>query len=348
MPELIFDAGTAYDFFVSLSVLNNPARFGLRPKWAAGVRSRLAPAQRSVLAQAAQVGPLPLYWLSQLQAAEKDSTAVLAALRALEPNQILPALYFTPDMPDPVRQILRDVQQGARPSPREMDVLKADLLRINRPAPARVIETMLSAWARSAEYGEAYLDALETYANNFFLEEEQRLTPLIRKGQSHARDMAEQMDFVGLIEELTQGLHIEALQQVERVVLAPSFWSNPLIFYWLNAPRQAVLLFGFRPHTQQLVPGESVPESTLNVLKALADPTRLKILRYLGEEPQTPTQLAQRLRLRPPTVIHHLNALRVAGLVHIDVQAEGERRYALRRGALAVTWENLNHYLHDQ
>jgi DNA-binding transcriptional ArsR family regulator len=236
-----------------------------------------------VLAQAAQVGPLPLYWLSQLQAAEKDSTAVLAALRALEPNQILPALYFTPDMPDPVRQILRDVQQGARPSPREMDVLKADLLRINRPAPARVIETMLSAWARSAEYGEAYLDALETYANNFFLEEEQRLTPLIRKGQSHARDLAEQMDFVGLIEELTQGLHIEALQQVERVVLAPSFWSNPLIFYWLNAPRQAVLLFGFRPHTQQLVPGESVPESTLNVLKALADPTRLKILRYLGE-----------------------------------------------------------------
>ena len=69
-----------------------------------------------------------------------------------------------------------------------------------------------------------------------------------------------------------------------------------------------------------LVPGELVPDALYQPLKALADPTRLRILRYLSDEPLTPAALARRLRLRSPTVIHHLDALRLARLVILTLE----------------------------
>jgi DNA-binding transcriptional ArsR family regulator len=81
------------------------------------------------------------------------------------------------------------------------------------------------------------------------------------------------------------------------------------------------------------------------VLKSLADSTRLHILCYLAEKPHTPSQLARRLRLRPPTVIHHLNDLRLAGLVQVILQPEGERRYTLRREAILAAMDRLKELL---
>ncbi|NJN55024.1 MAG: ArsR family transcriptional regulator, partial [Anaerolineae bacterium] len=49
-----------------------------------------------------------------------------------------------------------------------------------------------------------------------------------------------------------------------------------------------------------------------------------RILKYLSEEPLTPAELARRLRLRPPTVIHHLDALRLARLVHVTLSQQGD------------------------
>ena len=55
--------------------------------------------------------------------------------------------------------------------------------------------------------------------------------------------------------------------------------------------------------------------------------------------------LAPLLRLRPPTVVHHLNILRLAGLVEVMVHSEGERAYALRREALEHTTANLSDFI---
>jgi DNA-binding transcriptional ArsR family regulator len=68
----------------------------------------------------------------------------------------------------------------------------------------------------------------------------------------------------------------------------------------------------------------------VNVLKALADPTRLAILKFVHQEPLLPSQLAARLRLRPATVSHHLKILRLAGLVFIRVGAGKETIYSAR------------------
>jgi DNA-binding transcriptional ArsR family regulator len=49
--------------------------------------------------------------------------------------------------------------------------------------------------------------------------------------------------------------------------------------------------------------------------------------------------------LRAPTVIHHLNALRLAGLVHLTVEPGGDKRYAMRTEMVKDTCDNLQDFL---
>ncbi|MBO7385062.1 MAG: metalloregulator ArsR/SmtB family transcription factor [Clostridia bacterium] len=68
----------------------------------------------------------------------------------------------------------------------------------------------------------------------------------------------------------------------------------------------------------------------LTLLKAIADDTRLKILRTLYEKEMYVELLAQRLQLSPPTVSFHLKKLYAAGL--IDSKKEQYYTvYSLRR-----------------
>ena len=53
------------------------------------------------------------------------------------------------------------------------------------------------------------------------------------------------------------------------------------------------------------------------IIKVLADPVRREILRQLRHEPQTQTQLAEKLKLTRPSTGHHLQMLRKARLIRI-------------------------------
>jgi DNA-binding transcriptional ArsR family regulator len=106
-----------------------------------------------------------------------------------------------------------------------------------------------------------------------------------------------------------------------------------------------LMMYGGRPAEMPLVPGEMVPHAMLRALKTLSDPTRLRILRYLADQPQTSSQLSRRLRLRTPTLTHHMNALRLAGLIHLEVDEQGERRYSVRVEAIEGTFAALKRFI---
>jgi DNA-binding transcriptional ArsR family regulator len=160
-----------------------------------------------------------------------------------------------------------------------------------------------------------------------------------------AQEMAEQLDFPRLMVELSQGVRIAAMQDAEEVIFVPSYWTSPLVMYDRLVEQQWVVLFGARPAEVSLVPGEVVPDAMLQAMKALSDPTRLLILRYLSDQPQTPSQLARKLRLRAPTVTHHLSALRLAGLVYISLDEGDEKRYTVREAAIEDTFDALHRFL---
>jgi DNA-binding transcriptional ArsR family regulator len=205
--------------------------------------------------------------------------------------------------------------------------------------------TTLNWWSHPEEFGERYLAALQAYVSVFFAEEVRRIRPYLKQAMTRGQELATQMDFPHLMVELSQGVKIAAFEEADEVMFVPSYWSTPLVMYDSVQIKHWVVLFGARPAEVALVPGEVVPDAMLRALKALSDPTRLLILRYLSDKPQTPSQLARRLRLRAPTVIHHLSALRLAGLVYISLEEQEEKRYTVRESAVADTFEALRKFL---
>ena len=56
-------------------------------------------------------------------------------------------------------------------------------------------------------------------------------------------------------------------------------------------------------------------EELVTFFKALADANRLKIVGLLAEKPYSVEELAELLKLKPPTISHHLAKLVEAGLI---------------------------------
>jgi DNA-binding transcriptional ArsR family regulator len=350
-PRLFWDSGTAYDLFVSLVVLHDPSYFGVRGAWAAGVRARLPTSERETLEQSQVLGGVPFHWVYSLPE-PKDGASVLWALEQLPAAERLPALAIAPESPPAEAvSILVDVASRGTWDEAHREALRAVVGRSSlhseaqKPS-ARELPRILDLWAHAEDFGERYLEALRAYQESFFAEEERRIRPALQEALSRAQELAGRLELLDLLEELSQGLRLDERPGAHELVLAPSYWCTPLIFFGKVFDEREIWLFGARSPDASLVPGEVVPDALLRTLKALSDPTRLRILHYLSEEPMAPAQLARRLRLRAPTVTHHVKALRLAGLVQLFVGEDKEtKRYAARPEAVAAVFSSLQAFL---
>lgn len=354
MPQLTWEVGTAYDLFISLDVLHNPDRFALRGNWAAGVRSRLPGEQREFLQDMVKfhhVWTLP--WLITLPA-PKDSRTILDRLEEIPAGNRLREIADY-HLDDSFKQLLYPIaEQGEwhETDQQQLTELYAEAYRKEGKSKKKIsddeIVATLEVWASAEQFGLKYVEALKSYYEVFFREEEGRILPALTQNAVKAQSLAGTLPLDELLNELSQGLRFdyEDVEAVKEVVMIPSFWTTPLSYFGPigQGNEKWAFLYGGRPNDMSLVPGEVVPDLLYNTLKALADPTRLRILKYLSEEPLTPAELARRLRLRPPTVIHHLDALRLARLVHVTLSPQG-RRYAARQEAIDATCDLLHRFV---
>ena len=76
-------------------------------------------------------------------------------------------------------------------------------------------------------------------------------------------------------------------------------------------------------------------ETILNMLKALADDSRLTLLQLLASGERSVGDLAEKVELREPTVSHHLARLREVGLVSLRM-AGNQRFYRVNDSGLAL------------
>ena len=345
-PNIIWERGSAYDLFVSLRVIHTPEEFGLRPSWAAGVRSRLPTRLRDALEASQKFLKVPLSFIHSLSE-PKDAGTALTALEALSPEDRLPAIFFgTKNNPETQHDLgfLSSLTGKKRLSASITEQIRQTYTNPHQVTKERV-RAAFEAWSDRSTFGDMFVQALKSYTNNFFLEEETRIIPAHAKAINQAQILAKGTDVLTLLEKLSAGVRMDWIEEVSNLVLAPSFWGAPFVFFDTLDDETGIILFGSRPKSMTLVPGDLVPEALLNALKALADPTRLSILRYLLEGPRSPSELARILRLRPPTVIHHLQNLRLAGLVFVTVSPQSERRYAVRMDGVNSTANQLNMFL---
>jgi len=344
MTSLRWNSGTAYDFFISLLALHHAADFGLRPNWAAGVRQRLTIHQREFLERVCSFASVPVDWISS-QPEPKDALPILRRAADLTPADRLRILTLPWDTPHEARETLAHIAERGSVKAEEKEILGRTLTRRNISLNAVELDNLLEVWMNLDKSNEQISTTLLEYYGVFFADEETRIRPVLQIGLEYARELSERVTLSVLVEELSRGVQFEDIESVKELVLVPSYWSTPFVISTHPAEDSMQIVFGCRPEVQSVAPGAETPDLLMNALKSIADPTRLRILRYLSGQQLTPTELSRLLRLRPPTVLHHLQALRLAELVAIRVSENGVKRYTARTETLNVIFTSVKDFL---
>lgn len=140
-----------------------------------------------------------------------------------------------------------------------------------------------------------------------------------------------------LVEFATGGIKCPPQVGLKTVVLIPQLAMRP---YNLLHSDPGIRFYHY-PVADSSITEDPLP-TLLRALKALADESRLRILRQLAQGPSTVTGLAEELGLAKSTVHHHLVALRAAGFVNLD-DAKGS--YQQSRNADELLRQQLGDYL---
>ena len=348
--KVTLDMGTAYDFFTSLYVLFEPKRFGVRGSWASGMLARLNAESRDTLSRAMHLVGSPVHLVPALPEPRSAETLLwhLGQRDPIERLQDLASPWYLRECG--CTSVLADVAKRGEWTAEDRQRL-GEALREGAPEKAireEALTETLDAWADAEALSEAYLAALRNYYDVFFQEEEKRILPAIEAAGKRIAERAQALDLSDLIEEISVGLRFEGLPSAVEYILAPSFWVTPLLMQMRIDADRMLFVFGARSASDSVVPGETIPDGLIRGLKGLSDPTRLKILRLVARKPMGAAELARSLRLRTPTVLHHIHGLRLSGLVQIrmpDAGAKQRSLFALRPQGVQTVMAMLDAFL---
>jgi len=342
-----WDYGTAYELFVSLMVLHEAEEYGIRASWAAGVRSRIPTPERHLLEEMLPFMEIPIVWIYTLPE-PKDSIAVQWAMRQIPAEQRMLKILNYETSESEWCQTIRKVAENGTWDSKDLnffvETFKKKHKKAKEPYTREGITKFLDWWSRSAEFGDMFLSALQAYHQAFFEEEEKRIGPILKQQLEKAKELSKTKNAKELLAELSQGVSYDELVETKDVVFIPAYWITPMIMFQPAGENKNLVLFGARPSDMSVIPGEVIPDGLVRTLKALADPTRLKILHDLAHNELTLSEIARRLHLRAPTVTHHMNELRMAGLVHKIIQGQ-ETRYRTRRESFDAMCRDMNDFL---
>jgi hypothetical protein len=246
-PRLRWDWGTGYDLFASLFAIYHPAQFGIRPAWAAGVRSRIPNPEREVFAASLPFMGVPVRWILDSEP-PKDARAVLARVEALSADRVLPELALNPHTHEESDALLARISKmGTWTEEERARVADCHRKRTDERVDEGLLDQWLSCWTDPSEFGRRFAAGLSAYYENFFREEEGRIAESLAESVERGKTLAQTLAVSDLLEELTQGLDVESFLSCAEVVLIPSYWTTPLILYGEYSSDVMMVVYGARP-----------------------------------------------------------------------------------------------------
>lgn len=341
-----FASTPAYEAALSLHVLADPRLHAMQHRWVRRARRLPVALRRRIEAFrfAWVLGP-PDFMLPVGDAPDFD--AELARLRTLPADlvafQFLRPFWDHAGERDP--DLLRRTDVRAHVS-RQVEIYGGErdlaLLLFDDPATLR----------------DAFLDLIEEYWQAAFGDEWGRLAPQLSAAVDEDRALVECDGIYALLPKLGRRLVVDEARQEfgidlphhHRVSVTP---DNPLIllpsaFVWpgvrvnCDAPFPSTLIYPARFIARDARPmSESSP---LQLLRALADDTRLRALRLIAKQSRSTQELAALVAISEAGLSKHLKVLADAGLV--TTKREGYYvLYALDRDALARFPRELGDFL---
>lgn len=171
-----------------------------------------------------------------------------------------------------------------------------------------------------------YPPLLRLWYEYYFANIEPEIEPLISEDAQEKSVLLLKMEPEGLIEYATGGVILDDIP-VDSILLFPGVHFRPINTYCFY---DNILLIQYPVD----IPEENEddpPVVLLRMTEALADPERLRLLRYVATEPKTVNDIATNLNQPYDTLMHHLLILRAAGLLRSHVNAGDQtERFSLR------------------
>ena len=223
-----------------------------------------------------------------------------------------------------------------------------------------------SAMARLLSKPELFRDELALVLQRFwqtgFKRDWAALEPLLRSESFHLKDLYENSSLAELTRELSLPVAVDQesgelrpksgpairTERVDRLYVIPSgfntrrWWAKyetkperfSLYFPIARGAASANRIVDEDWQAPESLRKSSHPVNAESVFRALGDTTRYAIASVLARTPTTSAELARSLRVSKPTITHHIQALRQAGLID-EEPGGGSNRLSLNRETVA-------------
>lgn len=293
----------------------------LGSRWAAGIRKKGGNELADALSAAAGLG-----YVGVLLALSPETPTVEAAvewLAGLEPSDILGGLIPHLRRRSPVRLGLRGAHDD------------------------RSDEKALGEFREAFRMWDAVVELLRTWHQVYFRSVDRRLLAGLRADAEARQDSAGRLPPEDVVEDATSGVRLDPTEADVRMILIPQYHCSPWNTYDLIGE---TLIYRYPVDAIPPDPGVPAPR-LLRLTRALGDPSRLRILRFLAAGTRGFGEIVGLCGLAKSTVHHHMMILRAAGLVRTHVPfppTVGGDRYSLRPSAAEVVGAALARYLKEE
>ncbi len=153
---------------------------------------------------------------------------------------------------------------------------------------------------------------------------------LQKESQDRQNMLKQSNDLSIFVDEVTHGIVFEPQAECKHLILVPHYHFKPLnIIYAYNS-----FMICHYPASLHLGDSSELPPYEYRVLRALAEQSRLKILKYLYAGPRSFIEIVRYLGLSKGITHDHVTKLRSAGLLHAHIQGETLTVYSLRTQAI--------------
>ncbi|MDP9697410.1 DNA-binding transcriptional ArsR family regulator [Paenibacillus intestini] len=141
------------------------------------------------------------------------------------------------------------------------------------------------------------------------------------------RILLEKMGPELLIEYATAGVIVEPIAGLNEVILFPTVHNRPINMYCFYEGMMIIQYPVDIPEESEDEP----PTCLLRFTHALADPERLRLLRYVSDEPKSLSEMCEELGKDQDPVKDQVTALRIAGLLRTHLLGSNRKeKYSIR------------------
>ncbi|GEO27222.1 hypothetical protein AAC03nite_30070 [Alicyclobacillus acidoterrestris] len=193
-----------------------------------------------------------------------------------------------------------------------------------------------------AEWQPKAIHWMQVWHHHYFSELESNWTKRATEDLSLKQaDLAQTPNQTDFVESVLQGVYVEVVPKLSRVLLIPGVHYAPAN---LRMDFRDTLLFVYPMSTSVTESGTRVMADLSRMTKALSDEVRLLILSNLSVTPVRFTDIATQTGLPKSTLHNHLIHLRDAGFVRVHAHLNKTDRYSLRHQAFSELTETLNRF----